>query len=79
MKPEEAIVIILKDAMCSYIYARDVIEGRWEQGEAAISKSAYYSYLYARDVIKGRLPDLIHNQMLLNNHKYTKLYVELLK
>jgi len=70
---------ISKDAYYSYCYAKHVIKGRWELGEAAISKNAEYSYRYARDVIKGRLPDLMHNQMILENNEYTKNYVKLIQ
>lgn len=47
-------VMVIKDAVCSYLYARDVLKSRFEQGEAAISQSTEYSYNYARDVIEGR-------------------------
>jgi len=38
----------------SYWYARNVINGRWELGEAAIAKDTEWSYKYACNVIKGR-------------------------
>ena len=49
MTPEEA-----------FNYARDVIKGRWPEGEPIIMqepKSAYWLYQYARGVIKGRWPE----------------------
>lgn len=46
--------IIAKSPESSYIYAKDMIKGRWEPGEAAILTNAYSSYCYARDVIKDR-------------------------
>jgi len=70
---------ISKNAYWSYYYAKDVIKGRWELGEPTISKYAEYSYFYARYVIKGRLPDFMHNQMILNNNEYTKYYVEFIR
>jgi len=70
---------ISKDVYYSYLYAKDVIKGRWELGEPTISKDAYYSYCYARYVIKGRLPDFMHNQMILGNNEYTKKYVEFIQ
>jgi len=70
---------ISQDAFRSYYYAKDIIKGRWELGEAAISKNAYYSYIYAIEVIKGRLPDFMHNQMILENNEYTKEYIEFIK
>jgi len=66
---------ISKNAQFSFIYARDV-KGRFILGEPAISKNALYSYLYAKYVIKGKLPDFMHNQMILENDKYTKQYIE---
>jgi len=71
--------IISKDAQCSYIYALYVIKGRFILAEPIISKNAFYSYFYARDVIKGRLPDFMHNQMILENDKYTKEYVKFIQ
>ena len=38
----------------AYRYARDVIEGRFEEAEPVIARDAYYAYYYARDVIKDR-------------------------
>jgi len=70
---------ISKDAKCSYWYAIDVIKGRWELGENSISKDAKCSYWYAIDVIKGRLPDFMHNQIILGNNEYTKEYVEFIQ
>jgi len=70
---------ISQDADYSFRYAFDVIKGRWELAEPAISKKAFYSYWYARYVIKGRLPDFMHNAVLLSNSEYTKQYVEFIK
>jgi len=71
--------IILKDAFSSFYYARHIIKGRWELAEPIISKDAHLSYLYARYAIKGRLPDFMHNALLLSNNEYTKKYVEFIK
>jgi len=70
---------ISKDAHWSYCYARHIIKGKWELGEPAISKDAYLSYHYALDVIKGKLPDFMHNQIILGNNEYTKEYVEFIQ
>jgi hypothetical protein len=32
----------------SYVYARDIIKGRFKLGEGAISKDKYYSILYKK-------------------------------
>jgi len=71
--------IISKDTHYSYYYALHVIKGKFELGEPAISKDAGYSYYYARYVIKGRLPDFMHNALLLSNNEYPKYYVEFIK
>jgi len=70
---------ISQNAFDSYHYALDVIKGRWELGEPTISKDAEYNYYYARYVIKGRLPDFMHNALILSNDEYTKQYVEYIK
>jgi len=70
---------ISKNAEYSYYYAKDVIKDRFILGEAAISKDAYWSYCYAINVIKGKLPDFMHNAVLLSNDKYTKQYIEYIK
>jgi len=44
--------------------------------EQTISKDAQYSYFYAIDVIKGKLPDFMHNQMILENDEYAKQYIK---
>ena len=48
--------IIATDDGYSYHYAKNVIKGRWEPGEASIATDDVYSYYYARCVIKGRFP-----------------------
>jgi len=67
---------ISKNTQYSYWYAKYAIKGRWELGEPAISQDAYSSYWYAIEVIEGRLPDFMHNQMILGNNEYTKKYIE---
>jgi len=67
---------ISKDSEYSCWYAEDVIKGRFILAEPTISKDAQCSYYYAKDVIKGKLPDFMHNQMILSNDEYTKEYVE---
>jgi len=71
---------ISKDSGYSFSYAKYVIKGRWELGEPSISKDAgYYSFYYATDVIKGKLPDFMHNQMILENNEYAKQYIGYIK
>jgi len=71
--------IISKDAESSFYYALLVIKGKFILGEPAINKNAEYSYYYAKYVIKGKLPDFMHNQMILNNNRYTKHYVKFIQ
>ena len=76
--------IILTNSWCSYFYARDVIEGRWIEAEDIIMTDSEDSYLYARDVIKGKLPEKMHNMMLLYaikdpNDRFVKAYFEYIK
>jgi hypothetical protein len=66
---------ISKCGASSLDYARYVIKGSWEMGEDAISSSTEYMYLYAKDVIGGRLPDSLHNKMVLaGSDEWTKKY-----
>jgi len=71
--------VISQNAKYSCCYAQMAIKGRFILGEAAISQDAQCSYWYAKYVIKGRLPDFMHNQMILNNNEYTKQYVKFIK
>jgi len=76
--------IILTNSWCSYFYARDVIKGRWIEAEDIIMTESEDSYLYARDVIKGKLPEKMHNMMLLfaiknPNSWYVRKYFEYIK
>jgi hypothetical protein len=57
--------LISQDAEYSFAYAKIVIKERFELGENAISQNAYWSYWYALDVIKGKLPEDMHNKMIM--------------
>jgi len=71
--------VISQNAGWSVLYATSVIKGRFILGEPTISKDAYWSYCYALDIIKGKLPDFMHNQMILENNEYTKEYIKFIK
>ena len=58
--------IVLNNSWYSYFYARDVIKGRWIEAEDIIMTDSEDSFDYARDVIKGKLPEKMHNMMLLH-------------
>ena len=47
----------MKDPYSAYQYARDIIQGRWPEGERVIASDPNFAYRYARDVIKGRWPE----------------------
>ena len=49
--------MVKKDPEWAYEYARDIIDGRWQEGEEAIKKSSQLAYQYARYTIKGRWPE----------------------
>ena len=69
----------IKDPYYAYHYARDIIKGRWIEAESIISTSSYYAYLYALSIINGKLPENMHNMMLLHADHYAKLYFKFIK
>jgi hypothetical protein len=44
----------IQTARDAYRYARDVIKGRFLEGEPLIATDLNYSYRYARNILKGR-------------------------
>lgn len=46
----------LSSPMNAYLYARDVIKGRFPEGEAVIAQDPQWAYMYAVYVIKRRWP-----------------------
>jgi len=44
-------------AESAYYYAKDVIRGRFPEGEAVIAKDVFYAYNYALCVLKDRFPE----------------------
>jgi hypothetical protein len=75
----EAENTISTSSWCSYCYARDVIKDRWIEAENIISTDSYWTYLYARNVIKGKLPENMHNAMILHADHHAKEYFDLIK
>lgn len=47
----------LTDPEWAYTYARDVIKGRWLEGESTIAKDPVMAYYYAINAIKDRFPE----------------------
>jgi hypothetical protein len=68
--------IITTNSYYSYMYAENVIKGRFEEGETTIANDSTYSYLYARSVIKKPF-HLCHPEIF--NSKYKNHYIEFLK
>jgi hypothetical protein len=75
----EAEPYVMKDPYCAYHYSLDIIKGRWIEAESIISTSSYYAYLYALSIINGKLPENMHNMMLLHADHYAKLYFKFIK
>jgi hypothetical protein len=71
----EAEKYIMKNPHYAYYYANDVIKGRWLEAEQYIINDPKYVYRYAIDVIKGKLPENMHNMMLLYADYNAKKYL----
>ena len=76
--------IIMTDPQIACFYAEDIIKGRWIEAEDIIMNDPHETYCYAIQVIKGKLPEKIHNMMLLHAIKdpdncYVKEYFEFIK
>ena len=74
--------IIIKSPAYAFYYSLHVIKGRWIEGENIISTSSEYAYYYAQNVIEGKLPENMHNIMILhglNNDEYAKYYFNFIK
>ena len=72
----------IKDPIYAYLYAIDIIKGRWIEAESIIINDSKYAYYYARNVIKGKLPENMHNAMILyavNADLYAKAYFDFIK
>jgi len=75
--------IILADSCDAYLYASEVIKGRWIEAEDIIMTHPGRCFNYAKYVIKGKLPEKMHNMMLLyaikDPNDYVKSYFEFIK
>ena len=58
----------------AYDYAKDVIEGPFPEGEAAMATDPYWAYYYAKYAIKGRFPEC--EATIAKDTKYSKKYLE---
>jgi len=83
-KQVEDILLNKKALRYLFDYALCVIKGRWEEAEEFIIRSPYFMNLYARNIIKGKLPDNLHNAMLVfgmikTEERLVKDYLDFLK
>ena len=69
----EAEDIISADSKLAFWYAQLVIKGRWKEAEDIIATDPRWAYLYAHDIIGGKLPENMHNMMLLHALKADQL------
>lgn len=49
--------IIIKDPESAYMYAKDIIKGKWPEAESTIMTRPAWAVIYAKNVIKGRWPE----------------------
>jgi len=76
--------IILTSSFYAYFYAGTVIKGRWIEAEDLIMTNIRMSYFYAKNIIRGKLPEKMHNMMILHgiedpNDIFVKDYFEFIK
>lgn len=65
--------IILSDPQYSYLYAKNILIGRWKEAENTnFFNDIHYLLLYTQDVIKGRWPKA--EKVLLNSF-YAIIYL----
>jgi len=72
-------LLIIKDPEYAFYYANYVIKSRWLEAENIIATSSLYAYLYALDVVKDKLPENMHNAMLIYADCYAKDYFNYIK
>ena len=75
--------IVLRSPSHAYLYALDVIKGRWIEAEDLIMTNIRMSYFYAKNIIRGKLPEKMHNMMILHGIEdpdgWAKYYFKLIK
>jgi hypothetical protein len=79
---EDLELIIIKSPYYAYLYAKDIKRSRWIEAEDIISTELNCAYWYSRRVIKGKLPENMHNIMMLhclNNNEWAKRYFHFIK
>lgn len=63
---------IAQDGKISFLYAKNILKGRFEAGERMIARYSKISFLYARDIIKGKFP--MGEYAIAENSLYSFLY-----
>jgi hypothetical protein len=63
-----------RNANTALRFARDVLKGRFPEGETALATEPQLAYLYARDVLKGRFPAA--EAILATDQYYAYVYAE---
>jgi hypothetical protein len=60
---------IARSGDASYRYANEVLRGRFELGEDAMMEDERIMLNYAQNVLKGKLPEKMHNAMVLKTYE----------
>jgi hypothetical protein len=63
--------VIATNSYYSYRYARNIIKGKFIEGEKIISTDLKYSYWYAKDVLKGRFEE---GEKIITTDPYSSYY-----
>ena len=75
----EAEKFIIKNPDFALLYANNFFGGKWEEYEKSIINDTERCYLYAKDAIKGRLPEHMHQAMVMHSFsqpdKWVKKYL----
>lgn len=64
--------LVINDPQDAYLYAREVLEGRFPLGEPAIARNPNYSLYYARNVLNA--PFLAGEEAILKSDWATMAY-----
>ena len=67
------------NSVWAYYYANYNIKGRWIEAEQYIISDSYSTYCYAINVIKDKLPENMHNAMLIYADYWAKKYFDYIK
>lgn len=74
--------IIKKNPEMAVSYAVNIMKKRWFDAEVYIAKDSKSMLVYAQRIFKGKLPERLHNQMMINamgGNAYAKDYFRWLR